>query len=82
MGDGHSGVETPIATVPLVSDWYRLVDALDVGSRLGGDTATGHDLTPHSRLNNLLRQNTWPGLVLISIRGLLSSESVLLLCRF
>ena len=29
-----------------------------VRSRLGGDTSTRSDLTPHWLLNNLLRQNT------------------------
>ena len=34
------------------------VCAWGVSSRLGGDTSTGRDLTPHWQLNNPLRKNT------------------------
>lgn len=54
----HAGVEKAIATGLDASGGHWRVYAWGVRSRLGGDTSTGSDLTPHWLLTNLLRQNT------------------------
>ena len=56
--DGRSGVEKSTAAGPSASDEHWSVYAWGVRSRLGGDTSTGSDLTPHWLLNNVVRQNT------------------------
>ena len=55
--DFHSDARKSIAAVPSASDGGLLVDVWGVGSRVGGDTATGSVLTHYWRLTNLLRQN-------------------------
>jgi hypothetical protein len=54
----NAGVEKPIAAGLAAFGGHWRVYAWGVRSRLGGDTSTGSDLTPHWLLTNLLRQNT------------------------
>ena len=57
-GDGHSGARKSTAAGPSASDGHWRVYAWGVRTRLGGDTSTGSDLTPHWLLNNVVKQNS------------------------